>query len=120
MFQGFTSFGFNEGFDRDLVLVFFSNLNTFLARVKSANDGDASLYDKHFVANIQSGLTPIMFRLWCHHSLRVLQLNNVPTFVNTLGNKFFCESSAIIVKIVGNGSPTGSVRKETSAVSATL
>ena len=28
--------------------------------IKSASVGDASLYDKHFVANIRSGLTPLM------------------------------------------------------------
>ena len=39
----------------------FKYLNTFLARVKSARVGDASLYDKHFVANIKSGLTPVMY-----------------------------------------------------------
>ena len=48
---------------RDSVHVFpFKDLNTFLARVKSASVGDASLYDKHFVANIRSGLTPIIYR----------------------------------------------------------
>ena len=30
---------------RDSELVFLSNINTFLARVKSASVGDASLYD---------------------------------------------------------------------------
>ena len=39
----------------------FENLNAFLARVKYASVGDASLYDKHFVANIRSGLTRVMY-----------------------------------------------------------
>ena len=47
---------------RDSVHVSLSKyLNTFLARVKSASVGDASLYDKQFVANIRSGLTPVMY-----------------------------------------------------------
>ena len=33
----------------------------FLGTSKSASVGDASLYDKHFVANIKSRLTPVVF-----------------------------------------------------------
>ena len=112
---------------RDSVHVPIKYLNTFLARVKSASVGDASVYDKHFVANIKSGLTPVMhcsfpttalnnkcwtwshavvfivqiqtlpFRQRRHHCLCVLQLNNVPTFVNVLGSRFHCESSAVTI-----------------------
>ena len=93
---------------RDSVHVFFKYLNT-LARVKSASVGDASLYDKHFVANIRSGLTPAMycrlvmqiqaflFRQRRHHCLRVLQLNNVHAFLHIFGSRFHCESSAIAI-----------------------
>ena len=57
---------------RDSVLVFLRKYqNTFLARAKSASVGDASLYDKHFVANIKSGLTPVM-----HCSFQTTALNN--------------------------------------------
>ena len=71
----------------------FKYLNTFLSRVKSASVGDASLYDKHFVANIRSGLycsfpTTALnnecltwsFRQRRHHCLCVLQLDNVVGF----------------------------------------
>ena len=59
----FKSFGFNAGIVRYRFSsrVPFKYLNTFLARVKSASVGDASLYDKHFVANIKSGLTLVMY-----------------------------------------------------------
>ena len=53
----FRSFGFNAC----LVRVHFKHLSAFLARVKSASVGDASLYDKHFVTNIRSSLTPVMY-----------------------------------------------------------
>ena len=43
----------------------FKYFNAFLARIKSASVGDASLYDKHFVTNIRSG-----------HSGNVLQFSN--------------------------------------------
>ena len=42
-------------------VLLFKYLNAFLARVKSASVGDVSLYDKHFVANVRSGLTPVMY-----------------------------------------------------------
>ena len=52
---------------RDSVHVFLRKyLNAFLARVKSASVGDASLYDKHFVANIT---------IWSH-SGNVLQFSD--------------------------------------------
>ena len=59
----FKSFGFSAG---NVRLRFssrvpFKNLSTFLARVKSASVGDASLYDKHFCREHQSGLTPVMY-----------------------------------------------------------
>ena len=43
------------------VHVFLSNISTPSWHVKSASVGNASLYDKHFVANIRSGLTPVMY-----------------------------------------------------------
>ena len=51
----FKSLGFNAGIVRLRFIsrVPFKYLNTFLARIKSASVGDASLYDKHFVANIK-------------------------------------------------------------------
>ena len=42
--------------------VCLSNIpNTYLARVESASFGDASLYDKHFVANIISCFNLVMY-----------------------------------------------------------
>ena len=46
---------------RESVHVFLSNISAFLARIKSASVGDVILYDKHFVANIRPGLTPVMY-----------------------------------------------------------
>ena len=59
----FKSFVFNAGIVRLKFTsrVPFKYLNAFLARVKSASVGDASFYDKHFVANIRSGLTPKVY-----------------------------------------------------------
>ena len=64
----FKSFGFNAGVVKWKFSfhVLFKYLNTFLARAKSASVGDASLYDKHFAANIKSGL----------HSSNVLQFSD--------------------------------------------
>ena len=98
-----------------------------MARVKSASVGDASLYDKHLVANIKSGLTPVLycsfpttalnkalnlitrcclimqiqtflFRQKRYHCFCVLQLNNVQAFVNVLVREFHCESSAVPIE----------------------
>ena len=39
----------------------FTCFIAFLARVKSASLGDASLYDKHFVPNTRSALTLVVY-----------------------------------------------------------
>ena len=46
-----------------------------------------------FIVQIQT----LLFRQMCHHCLCVLQLNNVQTFVNVLGSRFHCESSAVTI-----------------------
>ena len=39
----------------------------------------------------------LLFRQRRHHSLCMLQLNNVQAFVNVLGSRFHCESSAVTI-----------------------
>ena len=112
----------------DSILVFFKQVSTLSGHVtKSANIGDASLYDKHFVTNIKSGLTPVFCCKFPttalkmsveldhtlsshlvdsnssvpskkrHHCLCVLRLNSVHADVNVGVSGFHWESSPVAI-----------------------
>ena len=98
--------------------VLFKYLSAFLACVKSATVGGASLYGRHFLTNRRSSLTPVMncslpttalntrveldrthlfhrvtSHQWRHNWFRIQKLNKVQAFVHVFGSNFHSKSS---------------------------